>query len=41
MATIDNLLAAAKALKPRCAKDLPYDASDLLRINSEKSSKND
>jgi hypothetical protein len=39
MATIDNLLAAAKALKPSSAKELPYDASDLLRINSEISNK--
>ncbi|MCG7895321.1 MAG: hypothetical protein JAZ12_12790 [Candidatus Thiodiazotropha taylori] len=38
MATIDNLLATAKALKPSSAKDLPYDASDLLRINSKNSS---
>lgn len=37
MATIDNLLAAAKALKPKCAKDLPYNSSELLRINAENS----
>jgi hypothetical protein len=36
MAATDNLLAAAKALKPRMAKSLPYSADELLKIAAEK-----
>lgn len=37
MSTIDNLLAAAKALKPRKAAELPYDATDMLQIAAARS----
>lgn len=34
MSTIDNLLAAAKALKPKSVNSLPKDAADLLKMNA-------
>ena len=34
MSTIDNLLAAAKALKPKSAHELPHDAGELLSIRA-------
>jgi len=34
MSTIDNLLAAAKALKPKTANSLPKDSTDLLKMNA-------
>lgn len=33
MSRIDNLLAAAKALKPKAAKSLLRDSTDLLKMN--------
>lgn len=38
MSTIDNLLASAKALKPKAANRLPHDAGELLKVNAEKTS---
>jgi hypothetical protein len=34
MSTIDNLLAAAKALKPTSVNTLPKDSTDLLKMNA-------
>ena len=36
MSTADNLLAAAKALKPRLASTLPHDSNDLLQVSAAK-----
>ncbi|MGJ8689990.1 MAG: hypothetical protein ACSHXZ_10755 [Gammaproteobacteria bacterium] len=36
MSTVDNLLASAKALKPKEASKLPYDSLELLKISAGK-----